>query len=181
MKTKPIVQAFGELTSTPIGAVGIFTSNQGIMQVKLLDPEEMRHQIAPDVDNLTAYLIMKAALEELDGYLSGKTKAALTSPIDWGAVSEFDRKVLTLTRAIPYGSVCTYGDIASQLGSSNLARAVGMALSRNPFLLFVPCHRVVGKDGRMHGFSALGGVGTKIKLLTMEGLLFKGEQVILAG
>ncbi|WP_156256917.1 methylated-DNA--[protein]-cysteine S-methyltransferase, partial [Sandarakinorhabdus oryzae] len=81
----------------------------------------------------------------------------------------FAEQVRTLTRAIPPGQTRTYGDLATDLGDKALARAVGTTLGRNPLPLIVPCHRVLGADGKLTGFSAPGGVKTKLKLLEIEG------------
>ena len=62
----------------------------------------------------------------------------------------------------------TYGEMAARLGAPGSARAVGQALGRNPFALIVPCHRVVAAGGKMGGFSANGGVATKLRLLAIE-------------
>ena len=83
----------------------------------------------------------------------------------------FAEQVRTLTRAIPPGQTRTYGDLAAELGNKTLARAVGTALGRNPLPIIVPCHRVLGADGKLTGFSAPGGVATKLKLLEIEGAL----------
>ena len=72
--------------------------------------------------------------------------------------------------AIPKGQVRTYGWIARKIGKPGAARAVGMALGKNPFAPAVPCHRVVGADGRLTGYSGAGGVKTKRRLLKAEGV-----------
>ena len=72
---------------------------------------------------------------------------------------------------IPRGQVRTYGWIARRIGKPKAARAVGQALAKNPFAPTVPCHRVVGADGRLTGFSAPGGVAAKRRLLQKEGAL----------
>jgi O-6-methylguanine DNA methyltransferase len=77
---------------------------------------------------------------------------------------------------IPKGQVRTYGWIARRIGKPKAARAVGQALGRNPFAPTVPCHRVVGADGRLTGFSAPGGVAAKRRLLEKEGALHKGRK-----
>lgn len=70
---------------------------------------------------------------------------------------------------IPPGKVLTYGQVAKIIGKPQAARAVGNALARNEHAPFIPCHRVVGIDGKMHGYSAPGGVKRKIQLLEKEG------------
>jgi methylated-DNA-[protein]-cysteine S-methyltransferase len=83
----------------------------------------------------------------------------------------FHRKVWLACADIPKGQVRTYGWVARRIGHPKAARAVGQALAKNPFAPAVPCHRVVGADGRMTGFSAPGGVRAKRRLLEKEGAL----------
>jgi methylated-DNA-[protein]-cysteine S-methyltransferase len=71
--------------------------------------------------------------------------------------------------AIPYGHVTTYGDLARQLGVPRAARAVGRAQATNPMPLVIPCHRVIGSDGGLHGYGAGDGLQTKAWLLHLEG------------
>jgi methylated-DNA-[protein]-cysteine S-methyltransferase len=77
--------------------------------------------------------------------------------------------VYEVTRTIPPGATLTYGEIAALLEEPGEARAVGQALSRNPFPIVVPCHRVVAVGGKLGGFSAPGGARTKLRLLSIEG------------
>jgi methylated-DNA-[protein]-cysteine S-methyltransferase len=80
----------------------------------------------------------------------------------------FSERVWALTARIPAGQVVTYGDIAGALGKSRGARAVGNALNRNPYAPGVPCHRVVGSDGKLTGFA--GGLPKKEQMLNAEGV-----------
>ena len=89
--------------------------------------------------------------------------------LDLDAATEFHRKVYEVARTIPPGQTMTYGEIARRLGVPHEAREVGQALGRNPVAIIVPCHRVLGADGKMGGFSANGGVATKRRILEIEG------------
>jgi len=89
--------------------------------------------------------------------------------IDTEELPEFNRKVYVIARTIPPGSTLTYGEIAERLGDKLLAREVGQALGQNPIPLIVPCHRVLAAGGKTGGFSAPGGVVSKLRLLTIEG------------
>ncbi|MEK7389233.1 MAG: MGMT family protein [Elusimicrobiota bacterium] len=82
----------------------------------------------------------------------------------------FDQAVWKACSSIPRGQVRTYGWIARKIGKPGAARAVGMALGRNPFAPTIPCHRVVGADGRLTGYSGAGGLKTKRRLLKAEGV-----------
>lgn len=95
--------------------------------------------------------------------------AAIT--LDDGDLPAFDRAVWAETLKIPAGETRTYGEIARAVGDVRESRRVGQALGRNPFPVIVPCHRVVGVDGRMTGFSAPGGAEAKRRLLKLEGAL----------
>lgn len=93
------------------------------------------------------------------------------------ASMSFDEKVWALCARVPAGRVTTYGRIAAKL-NSNASRAVGGALHRNPYAPAVPCHRVVGSDGRLTGFA--GGLAKKNALLVREGVPMRGDRVDLA-
>ena len=87
-------------------------------------------------------------------------------PVSWEALPEFRRKVLRAAAEIPYGKTVTYGELAVEVGRPGAARAVGAALSRNPWPILVPCHRVVGKGGKLVGFGK--GLAAKEALLRFE-------------
>ena len=89
-------------------------------------------------------------------------------PLDLDAAPDFHRKVYEVARTIAPGRTLTYGDIAKRLGVPHESREVGQALGRNPIAIIVPCHRVLGADGKMGGFSANGGVATKRRMLEIE-------------
>src|SRR5258708_1594779 len=89
----------------------------------------------------------------------------------------FKDKVYEITKKIPKGKVATYGQIARLAGSPHAARAVGMAMKMNPNAPVVPCHRVVASDGSLVGYSGIGGVKGKKKMLIEEGVIFKGNKV----
>ncbi len=91
-------------------------------------------------------------------------------PLDLRASTDFERAVLWTTRDIPRGEVQTYGWIARQIGEPGTAKDVGAALSRNPILYLIPCHRVVRSDGSLAGYAG-GGVRVKRELLLREGYL----------
>lgn len=88
---------------------------------------------------------------------------------DFSRLDPFSASVYRITRAIPPGETLTYGAIAAELGDKRLAQAVGHALGRNPWPIIVPCHRVLGANNRLTGFSANGGTRTKLRMLAIEG------------
>ena len=111
---------------------------------------------------------IRRAILSITALLEGERTDLSFIACDFSGIDPFARKVYTATRAIPPGETLTYGAIASRLGDKLLARKVGRVLGRNPLPIVVPCHRVVGADGRLTGFSARGGVETKLKLLAIE-------------
>ncbi len=83
-------------------------------------------------------------------------------------MTPFQLQVLHLTTHIPYGQTSTYKDIAIQVGKPNAARAVGRVEATNPIPLVIPCHRVLGSDGSLHGYGGPGGIKLKAWLLQLE-------------
>jgi O-6-methylguanine DNA methyltransferase len=113
---------------------------------------------------------MKMIIQKLRLYCSGQKVSLSRVPMDGSSLTPYERKVLRAAARIPYGSVATYGGLARKIGSPRSARAVGNALAKNPFPLFVPCHRIIKGDGSIGGFSAREGIILKSKLLNMERL-----------
>lgn len=88
--------------------------------------------------------------------------------LDLSGLDDFDRQVYGLARAVPPGRTITYGEIARAVGDVALSRRVGQAMGANRWPIVIPCHRVMGADGKAGGFSAPGGLDTKLKLLAIE-------------
>jgi len=105
-------------------------------------------------------------VDQLQEYLSGKLKK-FTIPYKFVSGTEFQRKVWGVLENIPYGITKTYKQIAEAIGNPKAVRAVANAVGMNPLSIIVPCHRVVGSDGTLHGYA--GGVEMKEKLLGVEG------------
>jgi methylated-DNA-[protein]-cysteine S-methyltransferase len=114
----------------------------------------------------------EAVEQQLGEYFRGsRTSFELPARAEGDA---FQRRVWDLVARIPYGQTTTYGEIARDLGNPALAREVGAAVGRNPLSVIVPCHRVVGKDGRLTGYA--GGLARKRFLLALEGALVESER-----
>ncbi|MDD5467682.1 MAG: methylated-DNA--[protein]-cysteine S-methyltransferase [Anaerolineales bacterium] len=111
---------------------------------------------------------LKEALDQVAGYLRG-VRREFDLALDWRTMLPFQEAVLRATLAIPYGQVSTYAAIARQVGRPRAARAVGRAEATNPIPLVIPCHRVLGSDGKLHGYGAPSGVQVKAWLLALEG------------
>jgi len=102
---------------------------------------------------------------DISRYLKGEKVDFSIYELDLSDLTEFEQDVLNKTRKIPYGTTITYSELADRIGSSGGARAVGQALSKNPYPIVIPCHRVVARSG-IGGYS--GGVELKKKLLNLE-------------
>ncbi len=154
---------------TPIGGVQVTAGEAGLREVWLLGLQPMIVN-SLEKENLRskAYAIASQALQEILEYLSGK-RTAFDIPLDWSAVTPFQKRVLDAASIIPYGEIRRYGEIAKSLGSINASRATGAALGKNPMPIIIPCHRVVAANGHLTGFSAADGIRTKQWLLELEG------------
>jgi methylated-DNA-[protein]-cysteine S-methyltransferase len=163
-----------------LGPIWIAVSEQGLVSVEFETDEAsftslLQKRFRPGVSIAKAgeksssrlEAMAAQAVNELGDYLEGKRRD-FDLPIDWSVMRPFQANVLRLTYAIPYGQVSTYGEIARQVGKPRAARAVGRAEATNPMPLVIPCHRVVGSDGELHGYGGPGGIPTKARLLKME-------------
>lgn len=164
----------GKLENTPLGTIWAAADDAGLVAVSLWqDPQRFLTEVAqltgeqadPKADSC---LIVRLALTELDAYFRGELKE-FTVPIDWSIMGAFQREALQRVYAVEYGHTTSYGAIAAQMGQPGAARGVGRANATNPIPIIIPCHRILGADGKLHGYSAPGGLETKAKLLRMEG------------
>ncbi len=108
--------------------------------------------------------ILKKATEQLFEYFNG-SRQDFTLPVCYGG-TEFQQRVLGELRKIPYGRTITYGELAYLIGSPRAARAVGLACNSNPISIIIPCHRVIGSNGKLTGYA--GGVENKELLIKLE-------------
>jgi methylated-DNA-[protein]-cysteine S-methyltransferase len=114
-------------------------------------------------------------IERIVALLQGEPIDLRNVAINLDGIAPFHRRVYELSREILAGQTRTYGEIAAQLGEPGASRAVGQALGANPFAIIVPCHRVLAAGGRSGGFSAGGGVSTKLRILLIERAQFGSE------
>lgn len=162
---------FANLRESPLGEIWVAAADDGLIA---LDLWEDKDRFLGIVGNLKKGELVYApeqlndVLSQLAEYLEGPRQVFDVS-IDWSVMSPFQREVLQEVHRIPYGRTRTYGDIAESLGKPGAMRAVGRANATNPIGIIVPCHRVLGADGRLHGYSAPGGLETKAWLLRREG------------
>lgn len=144
----------------PIGRLGIAEDGSGITDIFF--PKENK-QLKGELEEKETDLIKKAK-EQLDEYFEG-TRREFTLPLSLQG-TEFQVKDWEALCTIPYGETRSYKDIAIQIGNPKACRAVGMANNRNPISIVVPCHRVIGQNGKLVGYG--GGLDVKIKLLDLE-------------
>jgi methylated-DNA-[protein]-cysteine S-methyltransferase len=162
------------LFDTAIGRCGIAWGPRGVIGVQLPERSEGTTRtrllrLCPNADEAEPPKQIARAIGDIAALLRGEKKALRTITLDFARVPAFNARVYETARAIPPGATRTYGEIARAIGDPDGARAVGQALSRNPFAIVVPCHRVVGAGDKLVGFSAVGGIATKLKLLKIEG------------
>jgi methylated-DNA-[protein]-cysteine S-methyltransferase len=115
--------------------------------------------------------VIGQAIAAIVALLAGERRDLSNIRLGLDDVPAFHRRVYEIARSIGPGATLTYGEIAARLGEPGLARDVGQALGQNPFPIVVPCHRVLAAGGKLGGFSARGGVATKLRLLEIEGAL----------
>jgi methylated-DNA-[protein]-cysteine S-methyltransferase len=162
------------LFNTSIGRCAVAWSAHGIVGVQLPEGGDaatrarMRKRF-PGAESGDPPSDVKTAIEEIQALLAGEPRALDGIRLDMEGVPPFHRRVYAAARAIPPGQTSSYGEIATCVGAPGGARAVGQALGRNPFAIVVPCHRVLAAGGRTGGFSANGGVATKLRMLSIEG------------
>jgi len=162
------------LFETAIGHCAIVWSARGVVGVQLPERSEdaTRQRVLrrfPAARGAMPPADIQRAIDDIVALLGGEPRDLTYVTIDTADVADFDRRVYAIARTIPPGATLSYGEIAERLGDRNLARDVGQALGQNPFPVIVPCHRVLAAGGKMGGFSAPGGVVTKLRLLTIEG------------
>jgi methylated-DNA-[protein]-cysteine S-methyltransferase len=107
------------------------------------------------------------ALQQIAAYLKGEI-LQLDIPVDYAGLTEFQTAVYQAVSAVPYGQTATYKQVAKAIGRPKASRAVGAANGANPLPLIIPCHRLVGADGGLHGYGGVGGLKTKRWLLDLE-------------
>ncbi len=161
-----------DIFQTELGWIVISTSKHGIVRSSLPEPTYADAAIA--IGNNDADVAPSNALHEakelLIRYCAGEDVSLDNIPIDDTGWTPYTRRARTACRAIPRGETRTYGWLAEQAsGSKTSARAAGRAMATNPVPIIIPCHRVIGSNGGLHGFGGTIGVPLKARLLEMEG------------
>ncbi|MDP1565617.1 MAG: methylated-DNA--[protein]-cysteine S-methyltransferase [Polaromonas sp.] len=176
MTAAPAPTRFFALFDTAVGACGIAWGDAGICGVQLpeADAAQTRARMCrrfPGADQAQPDAAVQIAIRNISAMLRGEPHAVDSLALDMRGVPDFHQRVYAVARAIPPGRTLTYGELAAQLGEPGAARAVGQALGRNPFAPVVPCHRVLAAGDKPGGFSASGGIRTKLRLLIIEGAM----------
>ena len=161
------------LFDTAVGRCGLAWGARGIVGVQLPEAHEPATRARllrrfPDAREAPPPPAVRRALAGIAALLRGEASDLSTVALDMDGVPQFHRRVYEVARAIPPGATFSYGEVAARLGAPGSARAVGQALGRNPFAIVVPCHRVLAAGGKVGGFSANGGIATKLRMLSIE-------------
>jgi O-6-methylguanine DNA methyltransferase len=166
---------------TKLGWMGLAGNEKGLQRIHLPEPsrEDLAGRLAREFpDGREAGYCLGQAQKEILEYFDGQKKK-FEIPLDLSSATPFQQKVYRALLAIPFGEVYTYRWLAEKIGNPKGLRAVGNANGKNRWPLVVPCHRIVGSDGRLTGFSAPGGLALKEELLKLEGVsVVKGKAQI---
>ena len=162
------------LFATAVGPTGIAWSDRGVAGVQLPEARESATRARlrrryPGASEGSPPDHIQPVIDRITELLRGEKRDLSTVALDMEGVPQFHQQVYAVARTIAAGATLAYGDIAARLGDRSAAREVGEAMGRNPFPIIVPCHRVLAAGGKVGGFSAAGGVTTKLRLLEIEG------------
>jgi methylated-DNA-[protein]-cysteine S-methyltransferase len=159
---------------TALGVCAVRWSATGIVGVEL--PGRRTRDLAPPGGGAAMPGFVREAIRGMTAVLAGEPRDLRDLPLDIDGIDPFRRDVYAAARSIPPGRTATYGETARAIGFPDGARDVGAALSRNPFPIVVPCHRVIAANGALTGFSVAGGLETKRRMLELEGAPGFGQQ-----
>jgi methylated-DNA-[protein]-cysteine S-methyltransferase len=148
---------------SPVGKLKLVASNKGLVAILWENDKANRVRLGELVRRHSHPVLIKAE-RELGEYFAGKRRS-FSIALDMRGTS-FQKNVWEALLAIPYGETRSYRDLAKKLGNPEATRAVGAANGRNPISIIVPCHRVIGSNGKLTGFAA--GLETKARLLQLE-------------
>jgi methylated-DNA-[protein]-cysteine S-methyltransferase len=153
------------LANTPVGPVTVAASERGLVRISVGFPLSTLFAKEP------APACLQAALDQIEEYFD-RRRQTFDLPIDWSdtAHTAFSTRARKACMEIPYGQTRTYAQLANSLNSPNGSRAIGHAMAANPLPILIPCHRVIGTDGKLHGYAAPDGIQSKIRLLRLEGV-----------
>lgn len=145
---------------SPIGNLKIEMTEQGICALYFL----RNKPVSGDDKRESSHPLLQQAVQQLDEYFAG-SRTSFSLPLCTKG-TPFQLSVWQALQKIPYGTTCSYGEIAAAIGNPKASRAVGMANNKNPLPIFIPCHRVIGANGKLVGYG--GGLDIKKALLSLE-------------
>jgi methylated-DNA-[protein]-cysteine S-methyltransferase len=160
-----------DLVDTPIGTLLIAATERGFCRIAYdAEPEQELEGLARafGVRVLRSAPPIDPARRQLDEYFEGR-RHQFDLSLDIALLADFNRRVLRELARVPYGEVVTYGELAARAARPRAARAVGTVMNRNPLPIVLPCHRVIGANGKLVGYG--GGLERKETLLRLEGAL----------
>ena len=168
---------------TGIGRCGIVWSDAGVVGVHLPEAREIEtrrrlFQLYPEARERRAPLNVELAIEGMVALLRGQPADLADIVLDMDGIPAFNRRVYEFTRSIPWGETRIYDEVAAQLRASGAAHSVAQAIGKNPFMLIVPCHRVLEAGGYADRISPNGGSISKRRLLSIEGALSPGSKTL---
>jgi methylated-DNA-[protein]-cysteine S-methyltransferase len=158
-----------DLVETPIGTLLVAVTGRGLCRIAYdAEPEQEAEVLARrfGIRVLRSTRPIDPARRELDEYFE-RRRTRFDLPVDLALVADFNRRVLDELVRVPYGEMVTYGELAARAERPRAARAVGTVMNRNPLPIVLPCHRVIGADGKLVGYG--GGLHRKEALLRLEG------------
>jgi methylated-DNA-[protein]-cysteine S-methyltransferase len=159
---------------TGIGRCGIAWGDYGILGVQLPEAREIEtrrrlFQLYPDAREMRPPLNSEVAIEGIVALLRGEASDLADVTLDMSGIHAFYQRVYQFTRTIPRGQTRTYGDLAASLRLTGAVHSVAQAIAQNPFVIIVPCHRVLEAGGYTDKISPHGGAISKRRLLSIEG------------
>ena len=160
-----------DFVDTPVGSLLVATSERGLCRISYdAEPERELERLARTfgVRVLRSPKPVDEARRELDEYFEGNRRR-FDLRLDLALLADFNRRVLDELARVPYGEVVTYGELAARSERPRAARAVGTVMNRNPLPIVLPCHRVIGANGKLTGYA--GGLERKETLLRLEGAI----------
>jgi methylated-DNA-[protein]-cysteine S-methyltransferase len=160
-----------DLVDSPVGTLLVATTDRGLCRIAYdAEPEREVDRLATTfgIRVLRSTRPIDQARRQLDEYFAG-SRQRFDLAVDLALLADFNRRVLRELARVPYGEVVTYGELAARAARPRAARAVGTVMNRNPLPIVLPCHRVIGANGKLVGYA--GGLERKESLLRLEGAL----------
>jgi methylated-DNA-[protein]-cysteine S-methyltransferase len=160
-----------DFVDSPVGTLLVAATGRGLCRIAYdAEPEREVERLAQTfgVRVLRSASPVDPARRELDEYFAG-SRQRFDLTVDLALLADFNRRVLRELARVPYGEVVTYGQLAARAARPRAARAVGTVMNRNPLPIVLPCHRVIGANGKLVGYA--GGLERKESLLRLEGAL----------